>query len=477
MSKRKPKPLRRVWIPKPGKAEQRPLGIPVMFDRACQALAKQAFEPQWEALFEADSYGVRPGRSAHDAIAAIFNTIRVQSKYVLDADIKGCFDHIDHQALVEKLRTYPAMRRLVKGWLKAGVMDDLELSPTQAGTPQGGVVSPLLANIALYGLEEALVTAYMDGKKTRSARQSAPKLIRYADDFVVLHSQEAEVMKAQQLIARWLQGIALELKPSKTRLSHTLNEYQGQVGFTFLGFTIRQYPVGRTHTGRTSNGKPLGFKTLIKPSKEGVQRHLQALRRILQRSQSLSQEELIDQLNPVIYGWTLSYRTVVAKKQFTVCDYLLTRMLWQKMLRKHPKKSAKWVKEQYWRAMKGNTWTFATSDDATRHTLRWHAATPIQRHIKVKGQASPFDGNLPYWAKRLKDHPLTKTTLGKLLQKQQGKCRWCGLLFGTADHIEIDHLLPKSAGGGEGLSNKMALHRHCHDQRHANHETERITNN
>jgi len=139
MHTRKPKPLRRVWIPKPGKAEQRPLGIPVMYDRACQAVAKLALEPQWEALFEADSYGFRPGRGAHDAIAAIFSNISKKSKYVLDADIKGCFDNINHQALLEKLRTYPTMRRLVKGWLIAGVMDGLELSPTLAGTPQGGV--------------------------------------------------------------------------------------------------------------------------------------------------------------------------------------------------------------------------------------------------------------------------------------------------------------------------------------------------
>src|SRR5438128_197685 len=206
-SKRKPKPLRRVWIPKPGKAEQRPLGIPVMFDRACQALAKQALEPQWEALFETDSYGFRPGRSAHDAIAAIFNNIRYKSKYVLDADIKGCFDNINHQALLGKLRTYPALRRLVKGWLKAGVMDGMDFSPTLAGTPQGGVVSPLLMKIALHGMEEALVNAYRGEKKTLSARQGAPKLIRYADDFVVLHAEAGEVLKAQQLIATWLQGI------------------------------------------------------------------------------------------------------------------------------------------------------------------------------------------------------------------------------------------------------------------------------
>ena len=476
MNKRKPKPLRRVWIPKPGKAEQRPLGIPVMFDRACQALAKAALEPQWEALFEANSYGFRPGRNAHDAIAAIFLTITHKSKYVLDADIKGCFDHIDHQALLGKLRTYPAIRRLVKGWLRAGVMEGLDFSPTPAGTPQGGVVSPLLMNIALHGMEEILIAAYTGEKSTPTARQRAPKLIRYADDFVVLHAEEGEVCKAQQLIATWLQGIGLELKPSKTRLSHTLSDYQGNVGFNFLGFSIRQFPVGKTHTG-ASKGKPLGFKTIITPSKEGVQRHVQALRTILQKSPSLSQEELIDQLNPVIHGWSLYYRTVVSKKRFTGCDCLLMHMLWQKMTRKHPKKSAKWVKEHYWRTMKGNAWTFATPASATMRMLRRHASTPIQRHIKVKGQASPFDGNLLYWAKRLQHHPLTKTTLGKLLQKQQGKCRWCGLLFREEEQIEIDHITPKSEGGSEELSNKCALHRHCHDQRHAKHEAECTSHN
>ncbi|WP_338255892.1 group II intron reverse transcriptase/maturase [Dictyobacter halimunensis] len=474
MNKRKPQPLRRVWIPKPGKTEQRPLGIPVMFDRACQALAKAALEPQWEALFEVNSYGFRPGRGAHDAIGAIFSNIRLKSKYVLDADIKGCFDNINHQALLAKLSTYPAMRRLVKGWLKAGVMEALELSPTKAGTPQGGVVSPLLANIALYGMEEALQKAYVGEKKAPSALRGAPQLIRYADDFVVLHAQETEIIKAQQIIEMWLKGIGLELKPSKTRLSHTLKEYQENVGFNFLGFTIRQFPVGKTHTGK---GKTSGFKTIIKPSKEGVQRHLQELRKILQKSQSLPQEELIDQLNPVIHGWALYYRTVVSKRQLEACDHHLISMLWQRMTRKHPKKNAGWVKRKYWRTVEGNNWTFATTAGDKQRTLRWHANTPIQRHVKVKGRASPFDGNLLYWTKRLKNHPLTRTTLGRLLQKQQGKCRWCELYFREEDLIEIDHITPKSEGGGEELSNKCALHRHCHDQRHAKHDAECINDN
>src|SRR5260370_24145596 len=174
-------------------------------------------------------------------------------------------------------------------------MEALELSPTETGTPQGGVVSPLLANIALYGMEEALISAYIGESKTPSAQRGAPQLIRYADDFVVLHEKAEEVSKAQQLIATWLQGIGLELKPSKTRLSHTLENYQGNVGFDFLGFTIRQYPVGNTHTARYK-GRPLGFKTLIMPSKEGVQRHLQQLRTRVRRSKSLPQEEIIAQL-------------------------------------------------------------------------------------------------------------------------------------------------------------------------------------
>ena len=476
MSKKKPKPLRRVWIPKPGKTEQRPLGIPVMYDRACQALAKAALEPQWEAKFEANSYGFRPGRGAHDAIEAIFNNIRWKSKYVLDADIKGCFDNIDHQALLGKLLTYPAMRRLIKGWLKAGVMEALEISPTQAGTPQGGVVSPLLANIALYGMEEALTCAYVGENKAASATRGAPQLIRYADDFVVLHAQDTEVIKAQQIIATWLQGIGLELKPSKTRLSHTLKEYQGNVGFDFLGSTIRQFPVGRTHTGKR-NGKPLGFKTIITPSKEGVKRHLQELRKILQQSQGMPQKELIGRLNPVIHGWALYYQTIAAKKQFGACDSHVFHMLWRQMTKKHPGKGAKWVKGKYWRTVKGNTWTYATPEGPEQRVLRRHSAIPIHRHTKVKGKASPYDGNLIYWAKRLKDHPSTRTTLGRLLQRQQGKCRWCELLFRGDDQIEIDHITPKSEGGGEDLSNKCALHRHCHDQRHARREMEGVNDN
>nr|WP_244422249.1 reverse transcriptase domain-containing protein [Ktedonobacter racemifer] len=222
-SQYKPQPVRRIYIPKPGKDEKRPLGIPIMRDRSHQCLVKFALEPQWEAKFEPNSFGFRPGRSCHDAIQTIHTNICTQAKYVLDADIKGAFDHIDHQALLAKLDTYPAVRLLVKAWLKAGIIDNGIFDETRKGTPQGGVISPLLMNIALHGMETDLIAAYR-------WKEGRPKFVRYADDLVVFHPKLEGVEKAKEILSEWLQRIGLELKPSKTRITHTLMEYQGKNG-------------------------------------------------------------------------------------------------------------------------------------------------------------------------------------------------------------------------------------------------------
>jgi RNA-directed DNA polymerase len=239
----KASPVRRVWIPKPGKAEKRPLGIPTMKDRARQALAKMVLEPEWEAVFEPNSYGFRPGRGCHDAIEQIFISLRGE-KYILEADIKGCFDNLNHTALLNKVND-PALKPLLKGWLKAGIMDHGVFHETPQGTPQGGVISPLLANIALHGLEEDTKAA-LKPLLTRAERpahhgwkrvQKMLQLIRYADDFVVIHKDISVIQEAEKYIAHWLGAMGLQLQPEKTSTVHSLQKYAGcEPGFNFLGF-------------------------------------------------------------------------------------------------------------------------------------------------------------------------------------------------------------------------------------------------
>lgn len=460
-----PRPVRRVWIPKPGKAERRPLGIPPMIERCKQALVKLALEPEWEAKFEANSYGFRPGRSCHDAKEAIFNAINRKPKFVFDADIKGAFDHIKQEALLEKLQTYPTLRKAVKGWLKAGVMEGCNFSPTEVGTPQGGVISPLLMNVALHGMETLISEGY-----SKSHTVEKPRLIRYADDFVIVHSKLEELQKVSEKVTRWLEDLGLTLSPKKTRITHTLTPYQGQVGVDFLGFTIRQFPVGKTQTGKAPQGKPLGFKTYIKPSKEAVKRHMLTIKGQLRKLRSASQEEVIKDLNPIIWGWAAYYKTANSSRTFKRCDHVLWEQLMAWSRARHREKGSRWVVEKYWHHVGKRKWVFATPQNAE---LRMHSKTHIQRYTKVKGRASPYDGNTLYWSQRLKAHPLMHETKARLLRKQQGKCRWCELYFKDGDILEIDHL--DRDRNNNALSNKMLLHRHCHDERHARlAETEQI---
>jgi RNA-directed DNA polymerase len=436
----KVKPTRRVNIPKPGTTETRPLGIPTINDRALQALVKLALEPEWEALFEPNSYGFRPGRSCHDAIGAIFLSIRYKSKYVLDADISKCFDRIDHKALLSKIHTYPKLSRQIKTWLKAGYMDGKELFPTNDGTPQGGVISPLLANIALHGMEERVKQYAETLKGHKQNNRNALSLIRYADDFVIIHEDLNVVKKCQEIIADWLSDMGLELKPSKTKLTHTLNKIDGNVGFEFLGFHIQQHKVGNYRCASSTNGTPLGFTTLITPSKAKIKNHLVKIAEVIDTHKTAPQAALISKLNPIIKGWSNYYSTVVSKETFNKVDHLTYDKL-RAWVRTRGKGNIN--KDKYWRTVGDRNWCFSTEDGLELFT---HANTPIVRHIKVKGEASPFNGDWTYWSKRRGEYPETPSRVSKLIKKQKGICPHCGLYFTSTDNVEVDHIQPTETG-------------------------------
>jgi RNA-directed DNA polymerase len=462
--KAKASPVRRVYIPKPGTDELRPLGIPTMHDRATQTLVKLALEPEWEARFEPNSYGFRPGRSCWDAIQAIFLSFQRRPKYVLDADIAKCFDRINHEELLRKVGASPAVTRQLRAWLKAGYLDGDQLFPTEAGTPQGGTISPLLANIALHGLETFVREHFPKGKKEGSYR-NPPNVIRYADDFVVLHESREVVEECRRLISEWLRPMGLELKPSKTRITHTLEAVDGSPGFDFLGFTVRLFPRGRNRSVRDVHGKPTGHSPSIRPSKTSVQRHLQALREVIDRHRGSSQIALIAALNPIIRGWC-NYHTVgVSSQTFTRIGHTLFRMLFAWAQRRHPNKGKRWVARKYWQQAEGRKWEFSPAGQP--YKLYKHESTPTVRHVKVQGNRSPFDGDWAYWCGRQGRYPGVMPLLALLLKRQRGKCRHCGLFFRDGDVLEVDHVIPKSAGGKSTFDNLQLLHGHCHDRKSA----------
>jgi RNA-directed DNA polymerase len=420
-----------------------------------------ALEPEWEARFEPHSYGFRPGRSTHDAIGAIYTAIKLKDKFVLDADIAACFDRIDHAALLTKLRTYPALRRVIRGWLTAGVWDGVDFKPTEAGTPQGGALSPLLANIALHGLETAIWEAFPAKRPRRygSPRPNwKPVVVRYADDFVVLHEDEAAIERARDIAAAWLRQIGLELKPSKTRIAHTFREHDGTVGFDFLGFHVQHYRAGYHRCGTLR----LGFKTFITPSRDAQKRHQQDLAEVVRRYRTVPQAALIGKLNRLVVGWTNYYSAVVSKRVFSKMSTLLYGKLQRWARRRHPCKSARWIADRYWHQRGGRKWVFMSKDGMV---LARHDDTPIVRHELVRGHASPYDGNWVYWARRMGAHPETPKRVAALLKRQRGRCARCGLYFRDGDLPEVDHIIPRSHGGIDAYSNWQLLHAHCHDQK------------
>jgi RNA-directed DNA polymerase len=442
-------PLRRTWIPKRGTAhEKRPRGISTQHERARQTLVRQALEPEWEAKLSPHTYGFRPGRSCWDAKEAIFNWIKARPHYALKADIHKCFDRIDHGALLAKMQTSPVIRRQLKAWLKAGILEDNHLSPTPAGTPQGGSISPLLALIALHGMDEAIT-------------QVSPKarVMMYADDVVVLHEDRQVLEHCQQLLRTWLADIGLTLHEAKSHIRHTLEG--DQPGFDFLAFNIRQYRVGKHQSGKRSNGQRLGFKTLINPAKANMAAHLAELGRMIGRGKVLSQGAFIHQRNPKIRGWANYYRTSVSPAAFDRLDVLTWEKLRRWAHRRHPRRSAGWVWKRYWHQLdtRGACATSATDLD-TVHLLT-HSETPITRHVKVRGNRSPYDGDGVYWSTRQGRHPDANPRLATLLKTQHGRCRYCGLFLRHDDRIEVDHL--NGDRRNSRYANLQALHGHCHD--------------
>lgn len=302
----------------------------------------------------------------------------------------------------------------------------------------------------------------------------ALSFIRYADDFIIIHPSLDVIDECKQRIIEWLKEMGLELKPSKTKIVHTLNpEHNIRTqsstntgGFDFLGFNVRQYHVGKTHSGKNPRGNLLGFKTLIKPSEKAIKEHYDEICKTIDTHKSAPQEALIKRLNPLVRGWTNYYSSVVSKEIFALLDHLIFQKLQAWAKRRHPDKSKSWITSKYWGTVDNNNWVFSTKyEGKITFTLLKYAKTEIVRHIKVEGNNSPFDGNLVYWSERRGKNPLLPLTVTTLLKSQKGKCTHCGLHFREDNVMEVDHIIPKSKGGRNDYKNLQLLHRHCHDMK------------
>lgn len=480
-------PLRRIWIPKPGRTEERPLGIPTVFDRCLQALVTLALEPEWEALFEPNSYGFRPGRGCHDAIKAIKLSIQSKPKFVLDADIEKCFDRIDHCYLLDKINqrgsdasNHPragALSRQIESWLTSGVIDQELFTDTTEGTPQGGVISPLLANIALNGMETllkdyvaGLPLRYPNGKPMkREDKRFSISLIRYADDFVIMHESKEVVLQCRELLSAWLQPIGLRFKTEKTRLTHTLDDLlseDGKAGFNFLGFHIKQHR--STRNSIIQNKRPLGHKTLILPSKASCSKHQAELKTIVRKNTSNSQVALIAAINPLISGWSNYF----AVSDALTCGVLNNQdhLLFVKLLSWSKRQTGNKFKgyTKYWHTVNGRK-TFACVNQGSKPFVqifhRDYTGNGINQYVKVQGDRSLFDCDFVYWSTRLGRHPEIHPRKSRLLKAQKGKCYHCSLSFAYGDVMEVDHIVPRSMGGSDVWKNLQLLHRHCHHEK------------
>lgn len=436
----KASPLRRVYIEKKGKKAKRPLGIPTMYDRAMQALYALALDPVSEVTADKHSFGFRKGRCCQDACEYAFAYLsnRVSPEWVLEGDIKGCFDNISHDWLIANI---PMDKSVLKQFLKAGFVFQGELFPTDDGTPQGGVISPILANMALDGMEKVLSDRFHTNRlgKVDLRFRNAHKvnLVRYADDFIVTAATKEIAMEAKELIRDFLGARGLELSEEKTVISHIDD------GFDMLGWTFRKFK----------------GKLIIKPSKKSIKAFVATLSEtILGRGKAWKQEVLIEKLNQQIRGWTNYHQSVCASGAFSYIDHNLYQLLWRWAKRRHPKKGKWWVSTKYWNRRDDRNWVFCTDN---KELLRLDHI-PIVRHTRVRMDANPYL-EPEYFIKRQFNHGMKRLSgrFKQIWRNQNGCCYHCGLPMDISDEREIFFKVPKSEGGKDEVRNMAYVHSHC----------------